>query len=157
MSERQSLENLDYPPVTQKASEAGSTPGPVTSGGSGTAEPGRLTASEAQALSAKRFREEHLDPAPHPIDVARQRAADLVRNIADNTKLALRRRRDEIDNTIARIEKSEAALSHFIGEFAQFNHEGLELAAEVEKLIENIATPFKADPPATLTQLKNGT
>jgi hypothetical protein len=96
------------------------------------------------------------DPAPHPIDVARQRASDLVRNIADNTKLALRSRRDEIDNTIARIEKSEAALSHFIGEFARFNHDGLEMATEVKKLLDEIATPFKADPPATLTQLKNG-
>lgn len=93
-----------------------------------------------------------LDPAPHPINVARQRTADLVRNISDNTKLALRRRRDEIDNTIARIEKSELALTHYIGEFAKFNHEGLELASEIQKLLEEIATPFKADPPATLTQ-----
>lgn len=100
--------------------------------------------------------ETRVDPAPHPIDVARQRTSDLVRNISDNTKLALRRRRDEIDNTIARIEKTEAALTHFIGEFAKFNLEGLELSVEIEKLLDQIATPFKADPPATLTQHKNG-
>jgi hypothetical protein len=90
--------------------------------------------------------------APNPIDVARQRTSDFVRNISNNTKLDLQRRVDELINTITRITKSETALIHFIGEFAKLNHEAVDLSAEVAKLIDDIATPFKLDPPATITQ-----
>lgn len=94
-----------------------------------------------------------LDPAPDPIEVAKQRTSDLVHNISTNTKLVLRQRRDELDNTMERLERSEAALKHYIGEFARYNVEALNLASEIKTLIDEMAQPFRADPPATITQL----
>lgn len=94
------------------------------------------------------------DPAPHPIDVARVKAENFVVAISTNTLLALRERRDELDNTMERITKSERALTHYIGEFAKFNYEALELTQEIRLLIDRVATPFKGDPPATITQVE---
>lgn len=96
------------------------------------------------------------DPAPDPVESARKRAADFVTNISTNTKLELGRRRDELDTAMERITNSEKALHRYIGEFARFNYEALEHAKVVGKAIAELATPFKADPPATITQLKNG-
>lgn len=97
-----------------------------------------------------------LDPAPDPVDAARKRASDYVSNISTNTKLIIRQRRDELDNFMARLTTSEEALTHYIGEFARFNHEALQIAADIKIAIDNAAKPFSKDPPATITQPKNG-
>lgn len=94
------------------------------------------------------------DPAPDPIEAARERTAAFVKAISTNTLLDLRRRRDELDNLMARISHSGVALEHYIGEFAKFNHEALVGSTDIGKCIADITTPFKADPPATITQLK---
>jgi hypothetical protein len=102
---------------------------------------------------------ELVDPAPEPVEAARHRADDFVRNIATQTKLSLRERRDELDNLMARISASEGTLSAYIGEFARFNFEALAISSEIKERIDHAALPFKGSPPATLTQAterKNG-
>lgn len=96
------------------------------------------------------------DPAPDPIDTARQRAQDLVHNIATNTLLDLGKRRDELDNCMARITTSEQALARYITEFARFNYEALELSQTIAADIAKVTEPFAGSPPATLTQGRNG-
>lgn len=91
-----------------------------------------------------------------PIEAARERTAGFVRNICHAPLLAIQQRMDELANMAERIKKSEAALSHYIGEFAQRCAEAESLANDIKPIIETAVSPFRADPPATITQLKNG-
>ena len=97
-----------------------------------------------------------LDTPPNPgvsdIENARSRTSNLVNAITNNTLSDLTRRRDELDNTMERIRVSQRALTHYIDEFARFNHEALVLSKGIGEAIASAVKPFAADPPATITQ-----
>jgi hypothetical protein len=100
--------------------------------------------------------DEHATRSIDPIDAARERTVNFVRNICMQPLLELQRRQDELSNAAARIKTSERALSHYIGEFAKFCAEAEQLSSDIKPIIETLVKPFSLDPPATLTQLKNG-
>ncbi len=91
-----------------------------------------------------------------PVEAARERTSNFVRAICNAPLLELQHRQDEISNAVARIKKSEEALAHYIVEFARFCAEAEALAGDLKPIIEAAVTPFKADPPATITQLNGG-
>lgn len=92
------------------------------------------------------------DPGISSIDATRKRATDFVDAITNNTLVDLTRRRDELDNCMERIRTSQRALTHYIGEFARFNYEALELSRDIGNAIRAATVPFAKDPPATITQ-----
>jgi hypothetical protein len=96
------------------------------------------------------------DPAPDPVEAARQRAADFVHNICTTAQLSLRERRDELDNAMERMKRSEDSLIHYISEFASFSVDVLKASAVMKDEITAFAKPFGGTPPSTITQLKNG-
>lgn len=107
---------------------------------------------EANAVEQRVADQGRFDPAPNPVDAARETAANFVQAISKKAKLSLGERRDELDTLMERITTSEKALVRYIGEFARFNHEAITIASEIKASIEQAAQPFAADPPATLTQ-----
>jgi hypothetical protein len=96
------------------------------------------------------------DTSVNPIDAARERTSAFVHNICMQPLLELQKRQDEISNAVARIRTSERALIHYVGEFAKFCAEAEQLSSDIRPIIETLVKPFSVDPPATITQLKNG-
>jgi hypothetical protein len=111
------------------------------------------TSADASTLEERQARQP-LDPAPDPVVAARQRAVDFVHNICTTAQLSIRERRDELDNLMERMSVAENALSNYIGEFANFSAQAMKISAEIKESIADAALPFKATPPATITQLK---
>lgn len=95
-------------------------------------------------------------PSINPIEAARERTANFVHNICMSPLLELQKRQDEINNATARIQTSERALNHYIGEFAKFCAEAEQLASDLKPIVAALVEPFAQDPPSTITQLKNG-
>lgn len=106
--------------------------------------------------AAAALRAENSHAPVNPIDAARERTASFVHNICMQPLLELQKRQDEINNATARIQTSERALIHYIGEFAKFCAEAEQLSSDIKPIIEALVKPFSVDPPATITQLKNG-
>jgi hypothetical protein len=117
------------------------------------------TSADASTLEERQARQplssdRAADPAPDPVVAARQRAVDFVHNICTTAQLSIRERRDELDNLMERMSVAENALSNYIGEFANFSAQAMKISAEIKESIADAALPFKATPPATITQLK---
>lgn len=112
-------------------------------------------AGESPEATAARYAprgEAPTDPGVSTIEATRKRASDFVDAITNNTLVDLTRRRDELDTCMERIRTSQRALTHYIGEFARFNYEALELSRDIANAIRAATVPFAKDPPATITQ-----
>lgn len=108
--------------------------------------------SELRALAREtRNAPAQSDPAPNPVDIAREHADNFVSGISNNTLLSLGQRRDELDNTMQRIREAQARLSHYIGEYARFSFEALEDSKKIADILRHTVEPFKGSPPATIT------
>lgn len=95
---------------------------------------------------------ERADPAPSAVELAEQRATQLVQGIGAEAIDKLRQLRDQIDDFIRALQMREQAIVQDIVEQTQFAANAIAVKVvvgeQVEKLIENI----KPRPKPTITQ-----
>lgn len=82
------------------------------------------------------------DPAPDPVEAARQATENFVRAIARKTKLALGERRTELDNLMEEISFQENSLVHSINALAQNCHKAGLCSNDIKAIISKAEFPF---------------